>query len=168
MLAGGQASRFGSDKALAEVDGRSLLATAFAALAAQCDAVCVVGRKLPGLMSLADWPAPAMGPLGGIAGALRHAREAGFTQVLTVPVDVPDLPRDLRTRLEPGPTHFADLPVAGLWPVSALPILESMLSQPGRHATRDFADACGARAVAFGTLANINTPADLNAWKAGR
>lgn len=169
VLAGGEASRFGSDKALAEAGGGTLLEIALAALAAQCDAVCVVGRKLPSLASLSDWPAPSMGPLGGIAAALRHAAESGFDQVLTAPVDVPDLPRDLRARLEPAPAYLADLPVAGFWPVSALPALEALLSRPGRHAVRDLAAACGARAVKLDRpLANINTPADLNLWRQRR
>ncbi|MBX9898258.1 MAG: molybdenum cofactor guanylyltransferase [Qipengyuania sp.] len=169
VLAGGRASRFGSDKAVAKAGGQALLDIALAALAPQCDAVCVVGRRAPGLASLADWPAPGMGPLGGIAAALRHAGERGFAEVLTVPVDVPDLPPDLRARLEPAPACLADLPVAGLWPIGALPLLEAIVTRPGRHAVRDFATACEARLVALGhPLANINTPADLALWRQRR
>ena len=44
VLAGGQSQRFGSDKALAELAGRSLLARAVDALWGWCEAVVVVGR----------------------------------------------------------------------------------------------------------------------------
>jgi hypothetical protein len=73
VLAGGQSSRFGSDKALAELDGRTLLARAVEALQAQCDAVVVVGREDAPVPTLPDRPRPGMGPLGGIAAALHHA-----------------------------------------------------------------------------------------------
>ena len=50
VLAGGRSERFGSDKALARLGGRTLLEQAVEALGAQCDAVIVVGRE--------DAPAP--------------------------------------------------------------------------------------------------------------
>src|SRR5687768_5356431 len=45
VLAGGQSSRFGSDKALAELDGRTLIARAVDALAGWCEYVVAVGRE---------------------------------------------------------------------------------------------------------------------------
>src|SRR3546814_9961801 len=91
VLAGGLSSRFGSDKALAMLGGRTLLDHAQAALRPHCDALIVVGRG----EGLADWPQPDMGPLGGVAGALRHAASEGFDQLLTAPVDCLRLPPDL-------------------------------------------------------------------------
>ena len=44
VLAGGQSSRFGSDKALAVLYGQTLLTRAVATLAQWCDTVVVVGR----------------------------------------------------------------------------------------------------------------------------
>jgi molybdopterin-guanine dinucleotide biosynthesis protein A len=79
VLAGGQSSRFGSDKALAELDGRTLLARAVEALQAQCDAVVVVGREDAPVPTLPDRPRPGMGPLGGIAAALHHAADTATT-----------------------------------------------------------------------------------------
>ncbi len=45
VLAGGQSRRFGSDKALALLDGRPLIAHVIAALAAQTEAVIVCGKE---------------------------------------------------------------------------------------------------------------------------
>jgi len=166
VLAGGRSSRFGSDKALALLDGRTLLDHAVARLADWCGTVVIAGREggIRGATAVADWPAPGMGPLGGIAGALRAARAAGAEAVLTCGVDSPGLPDDLPERLFPGPAHVADQPVIGLWPVGILPALEAILAGSGRHSLRALAEATGARAVHLDHAPhNINRPADLDA-----
>src|SRR3546814_5979047 len=84
--------------------GRTLLDHAQAALRPHCDALIVVGRG----EGLADWPQPDMGPLGGVAGALRHAASEGFDQLLTAPVDCLRLPPDLRALLEPAPAFRSE------------------------------------------------------------
>ncbi len=165
VLAGGQARRFGSDKALAELAGRTLLDHAIAALGAQCDAVVVVGRGDAGVPTVPDRPGPGMGPLGGIAGALRHAREHGFASVLTCGVDAPGLPPDLLASLSPAPAFLASQPVIGHWPVAALAAVEAILAGDGRHSMRALAQACCARAVEGPAPANINTLADLAALR---
>jgi molybdopterin-guanine dinucleotide biosynthesis protein A len=166
VLAGGKATRFGSDKALAEAAGCSLLDRAVAQLAAQCDAVVVAGREEAPVPVLADRPRPGMGPLGGIAAALHHARDNGFAAVLTSGVDSPGLPGDLAERLAPPPAYLADQPVVGLWPVEAAETVDAILAGEGRHSLRALAEALGARAVTLDTApANINTPADLAAWE---
>jgi molybdopterin-guanine dinucleotide biosynthesis protein A len=158
VLAGGRSSRFGSDKALAMFDGRTLLHHALAALRPHCDAVIVVGRG-----EIADWPRPDMGPLGGIAGALIHAAETGFDQVLTAPVDCVRLPDDLRALLEPAPAFLEMQPVIGLWPVAALRELRAMLENEGNLAVKACARRIGARAVQSDFVQpNINSIADLN------
>lgn len=157
VLAGGRSSRFGSDKAFAQLHGRALIEHACAALAVQCDEVVVIGRE----GGLPDWPAPDFGPLGGVAGALLYAFENGHAQVLTCGVDSVGLPRDLLARLSPGPAYMADQPVIGLWPVTARGVLAQRLSLPN-HAMRAFVDDLGARAVTVDQpLANVNTRADL-------
>ena len=70
VLAGGQSTRFGSDKALAELDGSTLLTRAVDLLAGWCEHVVVVGREDAPAPTLPDWPRAGMGPLGGIAAAL--------------------------------------------------------------------------------------------------
>lgn len=157
VLAGGMSSRFGSDKAMAVLDGGRLLDRVCAALALQCNAVCVVGRD-----AVQDWPRPGLGPLGGLAGALRHARDEGFGEVLTSAVDIPDLPSDLAGQLDPGPAFVADQPVVGRWRTADLPLLETILQGAGKRSMNAFARACSARPVALrAPLANINTPEDL-------
>ncbi|HEV2596824.1 molybdenum cofactor guanylyltransferase [Sphingopyxis sp.] len=158
VLAGGRSSRFGSDKALAMLEGRTLLDHAAAALAPHCDAVVVVGRG-----EIADWPRADMGPLGGIAGALIHAAERGYDQLLTAPVDCVRLPGDLRALLEPAPAFLETQPVIGLWPVAALDVLRAMLEDAGDLAVKAFARRIGARAVASDFVPpNVNSAADLD------
>lgn len=158
VLAGGRSSRFGSDKAFAMLDGRTLLDHASAALGAHCDALVVVGRG-----DVADWPRADMGPLGGIAGALIHAAKRGYDQLLTAPVDCVRLPDDLRRLLEPAPAFLDTQPVIGLWPVAALGTLRAMLEEESDLAVRAFARRIGARAVASDFVPpNINSVADLD------
>jgi CTP:molybdopterin cytidylyltransferase MocA len=95
VLAGGQSRRFGSDKALAELDDRPLIAHAAAALEPYVDTVAICGRAFAPYLALADRPAPGLGPLGGLAAALRHAADNGFAQVLSIGCDVPALPAAL-------------------------------------------------------------------------
>nr|WP_232328885.1 molybdenum cofactor guanylyltransferase [Sphingomonas horti] len=162
VLAGGRSSRFGSDKALACWRGKPLLAHAVDALAGQCDAVVVVGRDDPAFTCVPDWPAPGQGPLGGLAGALRHALDAGFDFVLTCGVDSVGVPHDLRSRLAPAPAFVAAQPVLGLWPAEAAALVEEMLFGSGSHAMHAFAARIGARPVKLPLEpANVNAPEDL-------
>lgn len=162
VLAGGQSSRFGSDKALAVLDGETLIARAVDALSGWCEKVVVVGREHGPAPCIADWPGPGMGPLGGIAAALRLAVEEDFAAVLTVGVDCPDLPGDLPALLAPAPACFAAQPVIGLWPASAAAAVEEILRGTGKHSLRALAERLGARMVQLASdPANINTPHDL-------
>jgi molybdopterin-guanine dinucleotide biosynthesis protein A len=164
VLAGGQATRFGSDKALAVLGGHTLIARAVDALSGWCEHVVVVGRETAPAPTLPDWPHPGMGPLAGIAAALHHARDEDYEAVLTCGVDSVGLPEDLPGLLGSAPAYLADQPVIGLWPASAVEAIEAILTGDGRHSMQRFAEAIGARAVKTGAKpANINTPADLAA-----
>lgn len=160
VLAGGASRRFGKDKALALIDGRTLLDHALAALAQQVDALAVSGRTWPAVASFADAPAPGLGPAGGLAGALAHAHANGHAAVLTVPVDAWPLPPDLRSRLEPAPAVAVGSPVIGLWPVAFQPALLASIAA-GERRMQALARLAGARDVAFPPHRNINFPADL-------
>ena len=166
VLAGGQSSRFGSDKALADLGGQTLLARAVDQLTAWCEAVVVVGRTAAPAPTLADWPRAGMGPLGGLASALRHAADKGYHAVLSMGVDSPCLPEDLPTLLGAAPAYLVAQPVIGLWPVAAIPAIEAILQGPGKHSMRAFAEAAQARPVTIATIAaNINTPEELAALR---
>jgi molybdenum cofactor guanylyltransferase len=162
ILAGGRSSRFGSDKALAMVNGRPLIDHVAESLSGQCDALVVAGRIHDGYRCVADRPATGMGPLAGLAGALHHASIAGFGSVLSVGVDALNIPADLRTNLEPAPAYVVGQPVIGLWPVSALALLAAILGSDERHSMLHFVERIGARSVILeNPPANINTPSDL-------
>lgn len=157
VLAGGRSSRFGSDKASAVVHGRTLLDHAVAALAAQCEAVVIVGRG-----GVPDWPEPGRGPLGGIAGALVRAQAAEFQAVLSCGVDSYGLPSDLLSRLAPAPSCLSDQPIVGLWRVADLGAARAMLTGAGGASVRRFAEQVGARCVILPcSPRNLNTPRDL-------
>ena len=74
VLAGGRASRFGSDKLVAELNGESLLDRAISAVRQVADEVIVVGRAVadPEVRHVPDTE-PFAGPLAGLAAALNHA-----------------------------------------------------------------------------------------------
>ena len=163
VLAGGRSTRFGSDKALALLGGQSLLDHAIAAIRPQVDAVVVVGDRTDGLATVADWPRPDMGPLGGIAGGLRHADAQGFDQLLSISVDCVRLPRGLRALLDPAPACLESQPVIGLWLVSARGALEALLGEDRDRSMRAFVRRIGARTVTADFIPpNINSPADLD------
>ena len=168
VLAGGQATRFGSDKALAELDGHTLLARAVDLLSGWCEYVVVAGRETAPAPTLPDWPQAWMGPLGGIAAALHLAADEGYEAVLSVGVDSIGLPDDLLERLNPAPAYVLAQPVIGLWPASAVAAIEAILEGSGRHSMLALAEALGARAVVLPAKPfNINTISDLKAVERG-
>lgn len=99
VLAGGASSRFGTDKALAELQGKSMLARTAEMVSSACSNVAVVApeNKTSGakLRTVPDrWP--GQGPLGGILTALLDVQE-GMPQeswCLIVSCDMPFLTAD--------------------------------------------------------------------------
>jgi molybdopterin-guanine dinucleotide biosynthesis protein A len=162
VLAGGRSSRFGSDKALAELHGHTLLARAVDTLSGLCEHVVVVGRETAPAPTLPDWPHAGAGPLGGLAAALHFARDSDYEAVLTCGVDSLGLPDDLLERLSPAPRYLDAQPVIGLWPAETAGAIEELLLSTRKHSMMAFAEAIGARSVKLpSNPANINTPADL-------
>lgn len=169
IFAGGQARRFGSDKAAVEIDGVALIDRVARQLLPQVDRLVVVGRDWPGLEKVVDVPSPGLGPLGALAGALAFAHRKGFSEVLSSGCDLPDLPPDLGERLAPGPAVIAGQPLLGLWPAALAADLRDYLEQDGDRAMRSWIARTGARRVAPDRpLANINSREDLAAWLAAR
>jgi molybdopterin-guanine dinucleotide biosynthesis protein A len=168
VLAGGLSSRFGSDKALAEWNGRSLLLHAVDNLAGQCEQVVIAGRAIGPAPCIPDWPRPGMGPLAGIAAGLHYAQDMDFESVLTCGVDSPNISQAELSSLSAAPCYLADQPVIGHWPVGVAAAIERILEGAGRHSMLAFAEAIGAVAVkSSGKPANINSPADLAALEGG-
>ena len=75
VLAGGQSSRMGRDKALLPFNGKPLIARAIDILRPHVDELLIIGdpNKYDGFgpLALAD-DSPGLGPLGGIVTALRY------------------------------------------------------------------------------------------------
>lgn len=166
VLAGGGSTRFGSDKALAELGGHTLLNRAYDTLTGFCELVVIAGRGQGPGHCIPDWPRPNMGPLAGIAAGLRLARDEGYDSVLTCGVDSVDLPENLLELLSPAPAYVHSQPVVGHWPTGTVEAIETLLLSEAKHSMLAFAGAIGATAVKIGaTPANINTPADLAAME---
>jgi len=162
VLAGGLSSRFGRDKALAELEGQTLIARAVDALAGWCEHVVVVGRAMAPAPTLPDLPRAGMGPLGGLAAALHHALDEGYEAVFSCGVDAAVFPADLLDLLGAAPACLSAQPVIGLWPAAAAASLDALLASEGPHSMIRFEDRIGARrVVACAPIPNINTPADL-------
>ena len=95
VLAGGQSTRMGRDKALIQIGGRSLLDRALDRLEPLVDEVLVIGDPAKygsvGPFVVADeWP--GKGPLGGIATAMRYASN---DRLLVTACDMPGLTPEL-------------------------------------------------------------------------
>ncbi|MET4896987.1 molybdenum cofactor guanylyltransferase [Sphingomonadaceae bacterium jetA1] len=161
VLTGGRSSRFGSNKAVAILGDRPLVAHARSSIAPYCARVVQVG----GADGVPDMPTPGMGPLGGIAGALDYAASHRFRCVLTIGCDMPHLPDGLiEAILRREPSYCEDAPVLGLWPAALGAQLMAHLSLGQDRSVRGWARAIGAIPIASPQpIANVNTPADLAA-----
>jgi molybdenum cofactor guanylyltransferase len=176
ILAGGQGSRIGGDKALKLLRGRPLVDWVFDAMQSQSAEVLVSANENVTAYQHLDCPViadeqPGLGPLAGLAAAMRTARHE---LVASVPCDTPFLPRDLVARLhaallaDAGDAAFA---VAGgrrhftvaLYHRRVLPQLDSYLAAGGRK-VGGWLDGLHAREVAFddaADFANVNSLDDL-------
>ncbi|MFC3440684.1 molybdenum cofactor guanylyltransferase [Sphingobium rhizovicinum] len=162
VLAGGRSSRFGSDKALALLDGKTLLDHAMAGLAPHVADVVLCGRE----GGLADRPHPDMGPLGGLNAALHHALSHGFIGVLTTGCDMPFYPAELPAALiGDKPAVLQGQQLLGWWPATLAFELDAHLDEENNRSIYGWLERIGARIVEVPglTLPNINRPEDLAA-----
>lgn len=166
VLAGGASRRFGSDKALAPLGGEPMLDHVVTTLAPQVAELVICGRDWPKFRNLPDTSPERIGPLAGLESALRFAATNGFDAVLTTPVDVVPLPRDLAARLAgPRAAVFESQWLIGYWPAALHPALAAFLATGDRRWSAWIAH-CGAASIAEPhPLHNINTRAD---WTAAR
>lgn len=165
VIAGGQSSRFGSDKAAALLSGKSLLAHVIDTLDTQTDDLVICGRSITGRHCLPDRPRPGLGPLGGIAAALRHAADNGFTGILTSACDTPRIPANIASRLcSGGPAILAGQPLLGFWPSGLADVLDRYLHSSTSGAVYGWVKVSGARTIGCEVqIPNINYRADLAA-----
>lgn len=98
VLAGGQSSRMGTDKALVEFEGRPLIAHAAGILSGAGLPVFIAGARGEACSRMEAYAPvipdrePGLGPLGGICTALASTQAA---YAVFLPVDVPLLPSSL-------------------------------------------------------------------------
>lgn len=161
VLAGGRATRFGSDKAMARMaDGRTLIDHAMAALKPHVAKIVICGRH----GGLPDRPRPDMGPLGGLNAALHHALAHGFTGVLTTGCDMPFYPANLPAALiGDGPAILGGQQLLGWWPSTLALELDAHLAEENSRSIHGWLSRIGARVVDVPglILPNINRPEDL-------
>lgn len=182
VLAAGRSSRFGSEKALAELGGQSLLSRAVAALSPHTARIAVSaseGEKTAalahgmGLAVIHDRTDIAVGPLAGILSGLHWANTAGAHWLLSLPCDTALLPLGAIERLlaaaDRSPAAYATTQrgaesLCAIWPVSCAGRLEALLTRGMHPPVREFLEGLGAVPVAFeeeNAFFNINTRADL-------
>jgi molybdenum cofactor guanylyltransferase len=186
ILAGGRSSRFGSDKALAVVGGKSLLEHSIARLKPQVSGLAVNTNSHDpafaekGLPLIRDATLDFRGPLAGILAALEWAESAGSDAVVTVAVDTPLFPLDLVERLREADGEKIAIaesgsglhPTFGLWPVGTKAALSTWLETRQSLRVTDFLAAQGFCKVRFETKGsldpfyNINSPDDTGIVKA--
>lgn len=182
ILAGGQSSRMGVEKALMPLRDRPVLAHVIARFQPQVARLVLNGNGDAarfarfGLQVLADAPAFAgQGPLAGLAAAIAIAAQGGFSHLACVPCDAPFLPVDLVARLSAvagndiiamatGPR--GDEPLFALWPVGLLPEIANSLVG-GRRGVHDLVTSLPHRRVNFAPddfapdpFLNLNRPQD--------
>ena len=163
LLVGGASSRFGSPKALIELDGETLAERGRRVLAQACDEVLVVGKvgelPFPVLPDAGDVRAPIAGVVGGL-------RAAANDVCVFLPVDCPRMTAEAIRALGDACRDAAvpeTGPLPGAWAKSALPLLEQRLAAGPYALYRTYDDLD----VAFVDLdpaivADVDTPADLD------
>ena len=182
ILAGGRSSRFGSDKAAARIDGRSLLDLGALALGEHCTRLAVsaapgsAGAQLAvglGLAVVSDRPGDAPSPLAGVRAGLEWIAELGVQSLAVRAVDTPFIPPTilggLLDTIGPAPAVYSitDLgpePLCSLWSLAALPPLAEALASRRHPPIHRFLDSIGAGAFIApdaDVFANINSREDL-------
>lgn len=166
ILAGGRATRFGTDKALALWDGRPLIDHVVSSLEIHTDGVVVCGREWASGESTPDRPTPNLGPLGGLNAALHYAQARSYNWVITAGCDTPLLSTEIFERLTSHDMSaiIADTPIIGRWRSDLAPLLDRHLHSSDDRSVKRFAKSVGVCFVSLDeAIPNINTVEDLRA-----
>jgi molybdenum cofactor guanylyltransferase len=179
IIAGGQSTRMGSEKAFVTLDGVSLIARVMSRIRFQVDQTIINANGDAARFEHLNVPIvpdhlPTGTPLAGLHAALRYAARNGFDALLTVGSDQPFLPLDLVHRLEEegrvtgaavgqsgGQVHY----LTGLWSAALAPELEAQIKKSMRR-VKDFVGHLATEKVEWITFPhdpffNVNTPEDL-------
>jgi molybdopterin-guanine dinucleotide biosynthesis protein A len=182
VLAGGRGSRMKADKARLKVGGRTLLEHVLAQVDDLFDEVLVsvsAGRKsrLPAAIRAkaryVEDEKPGLGPLGGIAAALKAARNEACA---VIACDIPDIDlpllRSLARTAGPaeiavpvGPTGHPE-PLFAVYRRTIVPEIEALL-RANERSILPLYERCRTAVVGFkdpGRLRNLNTREDYEAY----
>lgn len=176
LIAGGDGSRMGGNKAKALLGGKSLFQHALDRLRPQVGRLAVNSAPadwVPDDISCLPDIQADQGPLMGLQVGLLWAEMRGFKWLFTAPIDCPFLPRNIVQQLVRGRTEGSLAVVAkagdrthnltALWHVDVLPTVIAQLDQYQRSAHR-LISALPHDTVKFEeprAFFNINTPDDL-------
>jgi molybdopterin-guanine dinucleotide biosynthesis protein A len=166
LLVGGASRRYGSPKALIELDGETFFERGRRVLGEACDEVLVVGKagELP--FDVIDDASEVRAPIAGVVAGLRAAtHDVAFF----LPVDCPRVTADVVRRLgaacrDAAVPQTGPLPAA--WAKSALPLLESRLAAGplALYRTYDELDVVAVE-VDPSLLMDVDAPGDLAALR---
>lgn len=164
LLVGGASARFGSPKALARIDGRTLAEIGWEKLGF-CDERLAVGKAADGLelpFPLTDDGTDTRAPIAGLVAGLRAA---AHELCVVLPVDTPRIEPETLAALAAVCEDAAvpqTGPLPGAYRRAALPVLERRLAN-GELALREALDELRTRIVTIdpAELANVNTLDDL-------
>jgi molybdenum cofactor guanylyltransferase len=151
LLVGGASTRFGSPKALAELEGETLFDRAWRLLGESCDERLAVG---PG--GLAD---PGTGPVAAIAVGLQQAANE---LAVVIPVDMPLLTPEALAQLARA---CLDAAVAQAGPLPCAVARRTLPAfETSERRLRTVLDALDTARIELDErlLANVNTPSDLD------
>lgn len=165
LIAGGKSSRFGSDKAVALVDGLPLIDHVVLGLYRHTEAIVIAGRDWRDFDVVNDGSYAGQGPLAGLLAALGFGKANGFDAVLTAPCDALPVP-DLTRLVGDGPTVIDKHWLFGFWPVGLADLLEAHLTGQADRSVRGWIKQCGARLIPPDIdLHNLNTQADIMVYE---
>ena len=173
ILAGGQSTRMGSDKAVIEFEGQRLIDRLIDRFSGKAEPIFLSARDDlgTGLAIIADDPDAPGGPVGGIYSVAARLQAMGIDGFVTVPVDAPFAPADLIERLsasggcavaeDPRRMH----PTFAYWRCAVVNAVRATHDHAERAPSLQWlARQCGADTVTWPDdrlFMNINRPEDL-------
>jgi molybdenum cofactor guanylyltransferase len=152
VLAGGRSSRMGRDKAALKLDGQTL----------QNRCVAVLRECFPEVLVIRHDDVPGLGPIGGLATALRRAPEV-FVVACDMPFLNAGLIREMASQL-PGydAVAIAGEPLHAAYSARILPAVERQIAT-GNYSMNHLLSQLRVKAISGPALININTPQE---WEA--